>query len=186
MTILAVIYRPLVVECFDPQFLRSVSAASSPTHLLFLALVVLNLIGGFQALGTLMAVGIIPLPAISARFSALDVWADFRRGGLGFWRKPNRPACLLLCELAFRSRHHSHQRCGLSLVDIAGTQRRCRLAARAAPASRSVMCRQGDHHEQTRINYSCRPDLGLAWCPPAQMLPTNSAWRPHSAFLAIW
>ncbi|MGA7545009.1 MAG: metal ABC transporter permease, partial [Methyloceanibacter sp.] len=64
MTILAVIYRPLVVECFDPQFLRSVSAASSPTHLLFLALVVLNLIGGFQALGTLMAVGIMLLPAI--------------------------------------------------------------------------------------------------------------------------
>jgi zinc/manganese transport system permease protein len=70
---LAVIYRPLVVECFDPQFLRSVSDASSPTHLLFLGLVVLNLIGGFQALGTLMAVGIMLLPAISARFWAQDV-----------------------------------------------------------------------------------------------------------------
>jgi zinc/manganese transport system permease protein len=70
---LAVIYRPLVVECFDPQFLRSVSDSSSPTHLLFLCLVVLNLIGGFQALGTLMAVGIMLLPAISARFWAQDV-----------------------------------------------------------------------------------------------------------------
>ncbi len=30
MTILAVIYRPLVVECFDPQFLRSVSAQAPP------------------------------------------------------------------------------------------------------------------------------------------------------------
>ncbi len=70
---LAVIYRPLVVECFDPQFLRSVSDSSSPTHLLFLGLVVLNLIGGFQALGTLMAVGIMLLPAISARFWAQDV-----------------------------------------------------------------------------------------------------------------
>jgi zinc/manganese transport system permease protein len=73
MVTLAIIYRPLVVECFDPQFLRSVSRASSPTHLVFLGLVVLNLIGGFQALGTLMAVGIMLLPAISARFWAQDV-----------------------------------------------------------------------------------------------------------------
>jgi zinc/manganese transport system permease protein len=35
--------------------------------------VVLNLVGGFQALGTLMAVGIMLLPAISARFWAQDV-----------------------------------------------------------------------------------------------------------------
>ena len=70
---LAVIYRPLVLECFDTQFLRSVSPLSSPTHLLFLVLVVLNLVAGFQALGTLMAVGIMLLPAVSARFWAEDV-----------------------------------------------------------------------------------------------------------------
>jgi len=70
---LAVIYRPLVLECFDPQFLRSVSNLSSPTHLIFLVLVVLNLVAGFQALGTLMAVGIMLLPAVAARFWAADV-----------------------------------------------------------------------------------------------------------------
>ena len=70
---LALIYRPLVLECFDPQFLRSVSNLSSPTHLAFLVLVVLNLVAGFQALGTLMAVGIMLLPAIAARFWAEDV-----------------------------------------------------------------------------------------------------------------
>jgi zinc/manganese transport system permease protein len=70
---LAVIYRPLVLECFDTQFLRSVSPLSSPTHLLFLVLVVLNLVAGFQALGTLMAVGIMLLPAVAARFWAEDV-----------------------------------------------------------------------------------------------------------------
>ena len=70
---LAIIYRPLVLECFDPQFLRSVSNLSSPTHLAFLVLVVLNLVAGFQALGTLMAVGIMLLPAIAARFWADDV-----------------------------------------------------------------------------------------------------------------
>src|SRR6478672_5400932 len=42
LAVLAIIYRPLVLECFDPQFLRSVSNASSPTHLMFLVLVVLN------------------------------------------------------------------------------------------------------------------------------------------------
>jgi zinc/manganese transport system permease protein len=73
LAILAVVYRPLVLECFDPQYLRSVSRASGPTHLLFLVLVVLNLVSGFQALGTLLAVGIMLLPAITARFWAEDV-----------------------------------------------------------------------------------------------------------------
>ena len=74
---LAIIYRPLVLECFDPQFLRSVSNLSTPTHLAFLVLVVLNLVAGFQALGTLMAVGIMLLPAIAARFWAEDVAGMF-------------------------------------------------------------------------------------------------------------
>src|SRR5919106_147425 len=73
LAVLAVIYRPLVLECFDPHFLRSVSNLSSPTHLAFLVLVVLNLVAGFQALGTLMAVGIMLLPAIAARFWAEDI-----------------------------------------------------------------------------------------------------------------
>jgi zinc/manganese transport system permease protein len=73
MIALAVIYRPLVLECLDPMFLRSVSRASSPTHFLFLVLVVLNLVGGFHALGTLMAVGIMLLPAITARFWVEDI-----------------------------------------------------------------------------------------------------------------
>jgi zinc/manganese transport system permease protein len=73
LVVLAVIYRPLVLECFDPQFLRSTSDLSSPTHFTFLVLVVLNLVSGFQALGTLMAVGIMLLPAITARFWADDV-----------------------------------------------------------------------------------------------------------------
>jgi zinc/manganese transport system permease protein len=70
---LAVIYRPLVLECFDSQFLRSASPLSAPTHLAFLALLVLNLVAGFQVLGTLMAVGIMLVPAISARFWAKGV-----------------------------------------------------------------------------------------------------------------
>lgn len=71
--ILAVLFRPLVLECADPQFLRSVSKLSAVTHFTFLALVVLNLVGGFHALGTLMAVGIMILPAAAARFWANSI-----------------------------------------------------------------------------------------------------------------
>ena len=66
----AIAYRPLVIECVDPLFLRLVSRASGPVHLSFLALVVLNLVGGFQALGTMLAVGIMLLPAVTARLWA--------------------------------------------------------------------------------------------------------------------
>ncbi len=70
---LAALYRPLVLECVDPGFLRSVSKAGGPVHLIFLALVVLNLVGGFHALGTLLAVGLMMLPAIAARFWTRDI-----------------------------------------------------------------------------------------------------------------
>lgn len=65
---LALFFRPLVLECADSQFLRSVSRLSAITHFIFLALVVMNLVGGFHALGTLMAVGVMILPAAAARF----------------------------------------------------------------------------------------------------------------------
>ncbi len=73
LVVLAVLYRPLVMECVDPLFLRSVSRAGGPVHYAFLALVVLNLVGGFQALGTLLAVGLMLLPAVTARFWARDL-----------------------------------------------------------------------------------------------------------------
>lgn len=67
----AVILRPLVMESVDPIFLGSVSRMGAPVHLAFMALVVLNLVGGFHALGTLLAVGMMMLPAASAR-----LWVD--------------------------------------------------------------------------------------------------------------
>lgn len=72
---LAVLWRPLVLDCVDPGFLRSVSRAGAPAHFAFLALVVLNLVAGFHALGTLLAVGLMMLPAIAARFWGRDVTA---------------------------------------------------------------------------------------------------------------
>ncbi|MCC6778121.1 MAG: metal ABC transporter permease [Hyphomicrobiales bacterium] len=75
LLVLAAIYRPLVVECVDSGFMRSVSRAGAPTHLAFLVLVVVNLVSGFHALGTLLAVGIMMLPAATGRFWARDVTA---------------------------------------------------------------------------------------------------------------
>ena len=72
---LALLYRPLVMETLDPSYLASVSRAGGPTQLLFLGLVVLNLVGGFQALGTLLAVGLMMLPAASARLWSADMTA---------------------------------------------------------------------------------------------------------------
>jgi zinc/manganese transport system permease protein len=65
---LALIFRPLVVECLDPAFLRSEGGAGSLVHMVFLVLLVLTLVAGFQVLGTLMVVGIMMLPATAARF----------------------------------------------------------------------------------------------------------------------
>jgi zinc/manganese transport system permease protein len=67
LLLLAVIYRPLIAECFDPGFLRAVDGKGMLHHLVFLFLVVVNLVAGFQALGTLMAVGLMMLPAAVAQ-----------------------------------------------------------------------------------------------------------------------
>lgn len=69
LLMLALIYRPLVIESFDPGFLKTQSRWSAPlVHAFFLILVVLNLVAGFQVLGTLMSVGLMMLPAAAARF----------------------------------------------------------------------------------------------------------------------
>lgn len=65
---LALILRPLIAECVDPGFLAVVRGPGTLVYLGFLVLVVLNLVAGFQALGTLLAVGMMVLPAASARF----------------------------------------------------------------------------------------------------------------------
>ena len=64
---LAVMYRPLLMESIDPLFLRAAGGRGGLWHVAFLILVVMNLVAGFQALGTLMSVGLMMLPAIAAR-----------------------------------------------------------------------------------------------------------------------
>lgn len=68
LLVLAAIYRPLILDSVDPEFLKSVGGRGGMWHGLFMIVVVANLVAGFQALGTLMAVGLIMLPAAAARF----------------------------------------------------------------------------------------------------------------------
>lgn len=73
MIVLSVFYRPLIMECLDSAFLKSVSPMSGLAHFLFLGLTVLNLVAGFHALGTLLSVGVLIIPAAAARFWSRNV-----------------------------------------------------------------------------------------------------------------
>ena len=107
---LAVIYRPLLLESIDPLFLQAVGGKGGVWHSLFLVLVVMNLVAGFQALGTLMSVGLMMLPAISARLwcktmgslMLLAVLLALARGVAGllfsyYVEIPSGPAIILCC-----------------------------------------------------------------------------------------
>jgi zinc/manganese transport system permease protein len=79
LIVLSFLLRPLALDSFDRSFLRSVSAWSTPAHLLFMVLITLNLVAGFQAMGTLLAVALMILPAACAR-----LWTQSLGAMLGF------------------------------------------------------------------------------------------------------
>jgi zinc/manganese transport system permease protein len=108
---LAIFWRALVAECLDPLFLRSVSRLGPPVHFLFLFLVVLNLVAGFQALGTLLSVGLMMLPAAAARF----------------WTSRLEPLCLLAvligmlsCVSGLLASYHASLPSGPAIILSAG------------------------------------------------------------------
>ena len=111
---LAILWRGLVAECLDPLYLRSVSGIGGLVHFLFLVLVVLNLVSGFQALGTLLSVGLMMLPALAARFwtsrvetmSLLAVAIGMVSGVAGLLisyhlELPSGPSIILVAGLAY-------------------------------------------------------------------------------------
>jgi zinc/manganese transport system permease protein len=111
---LALMYRPLVLESFDPGFLRSVGGPGARAHMLLLVLLVANLVSAFQALGTLMAVGLMMLPAAAARFwvaslpamAALSVAIGAVSGAAGLLLSyhaelPSGPCIVLVCGGAY-------------------------------------------------------------------------------------
>ncbi len=70
---LALGLRLFVLEGCDPAFLARVSRLGPLAHYGFMVLLVLNLVAGFHALGTLMAVGMMILPAAAARLWVCDI-----------------------------------------------------------------------------------------------------------------
>lgn len=70
LALLGFFYRGIVLECCDPLYFRRMSGWSPLAHWLLIILIVINLVSGFQAMGTLMTVGIMILPAAAARLFA--------------------------------------------------------------------------------------------------------------------
>src|SRR5271165_2293729 len=114
LALLAIFYRALVLDTLDPIFLRRASRWGEFIPFLFLSLVVLNLVAGFQALGTLMAVGLMMLPAAAARFWVRQLWSlsavssalGFGSGFLGLLLSyhldlPSGPSIVLVAGLAY-------------------------------------------------------------------------------------
>jgi zinc/manganese transport system permease protein len=67
LVVLALIFRPLAIQSFDPAFLSTMGGSDSVYRAVFLVLVVLDLVAGFQAFGTLLAGVPLLLPAAAAR-----------------------------------------------------------------------------------------------------------------------
>ena len=109
LVLLAVIYRLLVVESFDPVFLRSVGAKGGLVHAAFLALTVLNMVMSYRTMGTLMSAGLMLIPAIAAQFwtqnlrmmLAVSVGVGIAGAVAGLalsyaWHAPSGPAIVLV------------------------------------------------------------------------------------------
>lgn len=103
-----------VAQAIDPLFLQARGGRGTLWHIVFLMLVVLNLVAGFQAMGTLMAVGLMMLPAIIARLWARTLAGTIALalllalacgyGGLLLSyhaELPSGPAIILLCALVY-------------------------------------------------------------------------------------
>lgn len=73
LILLAFIWRVLLASSFDPLFLMQFGQSGKWANQLFMLTVVLTFVACFQTLGTLMAVGLLMLPAIAARSWSRDI-----------------------------------------------------------------------------------------------------------------
>lgn len=111
LVVLAILFRPLVMEFVDPGFLASVSRLGGAVHLAFLGLVVLNLVAAFHALGTLLAVGILILPAAAAR-----LWAHGLSGLTGL----AVAFAFAACAIGLLVSYHAELASGPTIILVAG------------------------------------------------------------------
>lgn len=73
LALLALVWRVLLASSFDPTFLMQFGQSGKWANQLFMLTVVLTFVASFQTLGTLMAVGLLMLPAIAARSWSRDI-----------------------------------------------------------------------------------------------------------------
>ena len=73
LVLLALVWRVLLASSFDPMFLLQFGQSGKWANQLFMLTVVLTFVACFQTLGTLMAVGLLMLPAIAARSWSRDI-----------------------------------------------------------------------------------------------------------------
>ncbi|MDB1145059.1 MAG: metal ABC transporter permease [Alcaligenaceae bacterium] len=67
ITLLTLLQRGLVIDSVDPLFMRQINGKGGMIHSLFLILFVLNLVAGFQILGTILVIGMMLLPATTSK-----------------------------------------------------------------------------------------------------------------------
>jgi zinc/manganese transport system permease protein len=111
----ALLLRPLIVSTCDPVFFASQTRYPWLVDQIFMLLLVLNLLAAFKTLGTLMAVGLMILPATSARYWASTITGQLLYGFLFalasswigltlsyvFAETPSGPAIVLVAGIFF-------------------------------------------------------------------------------------
>lgn len=80
LTAFAFLLRPLIVSTCDPVFFETQTRRPWLIEQGFMLLLVLNLLAAFKTLGTLMAVGLMILPATAARYWASTITAQLVLG----------------------------------------------------------------------------------------------------------
>lgn len=111
LVVFAFIYRLLVLESFDPVFLRSVGGRGALVHLVFMLLVVLNLIAGATTIGTMMVIGLMTVPGAAARMWTQDLGAIFA-GAIGI--------AVLSSFTGLLAGYHLHVPHGPAIILVAG------------------------------------------------------------------
>ena len=109
MLLLAVFYRSMAVDSFDPVFLRMVGGHGMRG--VFMLLILLNLVVSFQAFGTLLAIGPMLLPAAAAR-----CWTN----RVGVMMAVASGIGLLSCFTGLLLSYHRNLPSGPAIVMVAG------------------------------------------------------------------
>jgi zinc/manganese transport system permease protein len=146
VAVFALFHRPILLECFDPGYHRASGSRSTLTHLGLEALVVVNLVAALHALGTVLALGLFLLPAVTA-YLWCERWERMLALATGIAVLGSLSGLILSYHLALPS--------GPSIVLALGTiflastilSPRHGLLARLLPSS---------HHQQEDADEECR------------------------------